>query len=175
MEYSQGKWSSAAKNGLILASITIGVFLISSLLHSSSFIVDALLWIVKTAGSIWMLHIIMKEYSALKESISYGESFKYGFAVTLFSSLVISAYLFLSLTVIFPSEMEKMTEVMQMVMQMVMANGNYTAEEESAMERLMGRFPQYYVIVNIIYLSILGAIASAVIASFTKRTNPFEE
>lgn len=175
MEYSQGKWSSAAKNGLILASITIGVSLISSLLHSSSFIVDALLWIVKTAGSIWMLHRIMKEYSALKESISYGESFKYGFAVTLFSSLVISAYLFLSLTVIFPSEMEKMTEVMQMVMQMVMANGNYTAEEESAMERLMGRFPQYYVIVNIIYLSILGAIASAVIASFTKRTNPFEE
>ena len=62
-----------------------------------------------------------------------------------------------------------------MVMQMVMANGNYTAEEESAMERLMGRFPQYSVIVNIIYLSILGAIASAVIASFTKRTNPFEE
>ena len=175
MEYSQGKWSSAAKNGLILASITIGVSLISSLLHSSSFIVGALLWIVKTGGSIWLLHRIMKEYSALKESISYGESFKYGFAVTLFSSLVISAYLFLSLTVIFPSEMEKMTEVMQMVMQMVMANGNYTAEEESAMERLMGRFPQYYVIVNIIYLSILGAIASAVIASFTKRTNPFEE
>ena len=171
MEYSQGKWSSAAKNGLILASITIGVFLISSLLHSSSFIVDALLWIVKTAGSIWMLHRIMKEYSALKESISYGESFKYGFAVTLFSSLVISAYLFLSLTVIFPSEMEKVTEAMQMVM----ANGNYTTEEESAMERLMGRLPQYSVIVNIIYLSILGAIASAVIASFTKRTNPFEE
>ena len=175
MEYSQGKWSSAAKNGLILASITIGVSLISSLLHSSSFIVGALLWIVKTAGSIWLLHRIMKEYSALKESISYGESFKYGFAVTLFSSLVISAYLFLSLTVIFPSEMEKMTEVMQMVMQMVMANGNYTTEEESAMERLMGRLPQYSVIVNIIYLSILGAIASAVIASFTKRTNPFEE
>ena len=175
MEYSQGKWSSAAKNGLILASITIGVSLISSLLHSSSSIVGALLWIVTTGGSIWLLHRIMKEYSALKESISYGESFKYGFAVTLFSSLVISAYLFLSLTVIFPSEMEKMTEVMQMVMQMVMANGNYTAEEESAMERLMGRFPQYYVIVNIIYLSIVGAIASAVIASFTKRTNPFEE
>ena len=175
MEYSQGKWSSAAKDGLKLASITIGVFLISSLLHSSSFIVDALLWIVKTAGSIWMLHRIMKEYSALKESITYGECFKYGFAVTLFSSLVISAYLFLSLTVIFPSEMEKMTEVMQMVMQMVMANGNYTAEEESAMERHMGILPQYYVIVNIIYLSILGAIASAVIASFTKRTNPFEE
>ena len=175
MEYSQGKWSSAAKNGLILASITIGVSLISSLLHSSSFIVGALLWIVKTGGSIWLLHRIMKEYSALKESITYGESFKYGFAVTLFSSLVISAYLFLSLTVIFPSEMEKMTEVMQMVMQMVMANGNYTTEEESAMERLMGRLPQYSVIVNIIYLSILGAIASAVIASFTKRTNPFEE
>ena len=175
MEYSQGKWSSAAKNGLILASITIGVSLISSLLHSSSFIVGALLWIVKTGGSIWLLHRIMKEYSALKESIPYGESFKYGFAVTLFSSLVISAYLFLSLTVIFPSEMEKLTEVMQMVMQMVMANGNYTAEEESAMERLMGILPQYYVIVNIIYLSILGAIASAVIASFTKRTNPFEE
>lgn len=175
MEYSQSKWSSAAKNGLILASITIGVFLTSSLLHSSSFIVVALLWIVKTSGSIWLLHRIMKEYSALKESITYGESFKYGFAVTLFSSLVISAYLFLSLTVIFPSEMEKLTEVMQMVMQMVMANGNYTAEEESAMERLMGRLPQYSVIVNIIYLSILGAIASAVIASFTKRTNPFEE
>lgn len=175
MEYSQGKWSSAAKNGLILASITIGVFLTSSLLHSSSFIVVALLWIVKTSGSIWLLHRIMKEYSALKESITYGESFKYGFAVTLFSSLVISAYLFLSLTVIFPSEMEKLTEVMQMVMQMVMANGNYTAEEESAMERLMGILPQYSVIVNIIYLSILGAIASAVIASFTKRTNPFEE
>lgn len=175
MEYSQGKWSSAAKNGLILASITIGVSLISSLLHSSSFIVVALLWIVKTSGSIWLLHRIMKEYSALKESITYGESFKYGFAVTLFSSLVISAYLFLSLTVIFPSEMEKLTEVMQMVMQMVMANGNYTAEEESAMERLMGILPQYSVIVNIIYLSILGAIASAVIASFTKRTNPFEE
>ena len=112
MEYSQGKWSSAAKNGLILASITIGVSLISSLLHSSSFIVGALLWIVKTGGSIWLLHKIMKEYSALKESISYGESFKYGFAVTLFSSLVISAYLFLSLTVIFPSEMEKVTEAM---------------------------------------------------------------
>ena len=175
MEYSQGKWSSAAKNGLILASITIGVSLISSLLHSSSFIVGALLWIVKTGGSIWLLHRIMKEYSALKESITYGESFKYGFAVTLFSSLVISAYLFLSLTVIFPSEMEKVTEAMQMVM----ANGNYTAEEESAMEsameRHMGILPQYYVIVTFIKLSILGAIASAVIASFTKRTNPFEE
>lgn len=170
-ELSRGKWSIAAKDGLILASVTIVLAIISSLINSSSFILSSIIWILKTGGSLWLLHKFMKDYSAQADYMPYGKSFGFGFAVCLCSSLVVSIYLFISITLLFPEQMDAVMEIMQEAM----SKGLYTAEQESAIERLMGNLPKYMLFVNFIYLSIFGAVASAITATFTKKDNLFGE
>ncbi len=162
------KWNTAAINGLLLSLITI----ISSLLQSAfkfEGLLSIILWMAKFGGCIYLLHYFMKQFSNNFERVSYGESFRYGFLICCFSSIVCACYLFLSLTVLFPETLDVAIEQAQTII----ASGNYTGEEEQAILATMERLPQATIISSLIYYTLIGAVMTSVIANFTKKEDPF--
>ncbi len=167
---SNNKWNQAAINGLSLSLVTIIYSLINSVFTPNAFIA-MLLWAIKFGGCIYLLHLFMKQYSAKFEQISYSDSFKYGFIICCFSSVVCAAYSFLSLTLIFPDSVDMVIEQTQTIL----AQGNYSSEEESAVESVLNRLPQITLFTSLVYYIIIGAITSAIIANYTKKTDPFAD
>lgn len=161
-------WNTAAINGLILSSVTI----ISSLLQSAfkfEGLLSIVLWMAKFGGCIYLLHYFMKQYSNTLGQVSYKESFKYGFLICCFSSIVCACYLFLSLTVLFPESLDAALEQVQAVL----ATGSYSSQEEEAVMAMMDRLPQITIVSSLIYYIIIGAVMTSIIANFTKKEDPF--
>ena len=111
----------------------------------------------------------MKQYSNTAEVVSYGEAFKYGFALCVFSSIVCTCYMFISITWIFPETIDIAMEQIQTVI----ATGGYSSEQEEAIFNVADRLPQLTLISSIIYYILIGAVMSSIIANFTKKTDPF--
>ncbi len=167
---SNNKWQIAATNGLILSLVTIIYSLIQSVFTTTGFI-SIILWAIKFAGCIYLLYYFMKQYSAKFEQISYGESFKFGLLTCSFSAIVCSCFSFISLTLLFPDSVDMVMEQMQSVM----ATQSYSSEQESAIEGVMGKLPQITLFSTLVYYIIFGAIASSIIANYTKKTDPFAD
>lgn len=159
------KWSLAALNGLLLSLITIISSLISTVLEPKG-VVAILLWIVKFGGSIYLLYYFMKQYSGQFETISYGESFNYGFLLCTFSSIICACFTFVSMTYLFPGQVEKAVEAVQQSM-------SFNSDQEAALEKWMDRLPQLMLFSTLIYYIVFGAVASSIIANFTKKTDIF--
>lgn len=167
---TNNKWSSAALNGLMLALITIIYSLIQTVFEPNK-IVSTLLWIIKLAGCIYLLYYFMKQYSKQFQQITYGQSFQYGFLVSFFSSIVCAGFTFLSMTLIFPDSIDKVIEQMSTVM----ASGNYTSEQEETMNAIIPKLPQIILFFGLIYYTIVGVVFSSIIASMTKKIDPFAD
>lgn len=164
------KWQSAALNGLILSLITIISSLVQSIFELGTFM-SMLLWVIKFGGCIYLLYYFMKQYSSQFDTISYGESFKYGSILCIFSAIVCASYIFLSLTLIFPEQLDQSMSVMQEIIE----SGSYNDDQIDAINEVSGKLPQITLFWSLFYYSIFGVIASAIIANFTKKTNPFGE
>lgn len=162
------KWSSAALNGLLLSVVTIIYSLLISVIEPKGF-VAILLWIVKFSGCIYLLYYFMKQYSTPFDTISYGQSFNYGFILCTFSAIVCSCFAFLSLTLIFPNQQTLITEQIQQTM----SSQNLNSDQEQMFEKWMTKLPELTMFFSIIYYIIFGAIASSLIANYTKKTDPF--
>lgn len=161
-------WNSAAINGLIFSLITIIASLLQSALKIEG-IAAILLWCVKFGGCVYLLYYYMKQYSNTAEVVSYGEAFKYGFALCVFSSIVCTCYMFISITWIFPETIDIAMEQIQTVI----ATGQYSSEQEEAIFNVADRLPQLTLISSLIYYILIGAVMSSIIANFTKKTDPF--
>lgn len=164
----KNKWSSAATNGLILSLVTIIYSLLGPVLGLKGFIM-IIFWIIKTAGCIYLLYYFMKQYSSGFETLSYGESFNYGFILCGFSSIVCACFAFLSMTLLFP---EQMAAGMEQVQQAFASRGLDSSQEEM-MGKWMDRMPQLILFFTLIYYTLFGAAVSAIIANYTKKTNIF--
>lgn len=162
------KWQSAALNGLLLSVVTIVYSLISTIFNPGSF-VTIVLWTVKFGACIYLLYYFMKQYSSQFETISYGESFRYGSLISVFSSIVCSCFAFLSITFIFPEQLDQSLAAMQSVIE----NGNYNDEQIDAINQVSGKLPQIMLFWSLFYYSVFGIIVSAIVANYTKKTNPF--
>lgn len=163
-------WNSAAINGLLFSLITI----IASLLQSAfkiEGIMSILLWCVKFGGCVYLLYYYMKQYSKTAEVVSYGETFRYGLALCVFSSIVCTCYMFISITWLFPETIDVAMEQIQAVV----ATGEYTSEQEDAIFNVADRLPQLSIITCLIYYIVMGVVMSSIIANFTKKTDPFAE
>lgn len=162
------KWSQAATNGVLLALITIIITLILTVFKPGTAI-NLILWAVKLIASIWLLYYFVKEYAKDKETFSYKEGFVFGIMVSFFSSLVCAAYMFMHYAVIFP---ESVAEQMETAMQMMQSSNS---EMYDAFEKVQGILPQLVFIFSLIYYTIIGVIASSIIANSTKKTDLFTE
>ena len=164
------KWQSAALNGLLLSLVTIIYSLVNSIFEPGTFI-SMVLWAVKFGACIYLLYYFMKQYSACFDTISYGQSFQYGFIISVFSSIVCSCFIFLSLTLLFPDQLDKSLEAMQSVIE----SGNYNDEQIDAINEVSGKLPHITLFWSLFYYSVIGAVIAAIIANFTKKTNPFAQ
>ena len=80
---SNSKWSLAARDGLILAAVTVVVSTLTFLTKNT--FLGTLLWLVKLGGSIWLLSVIMKRYGKAHPEES---TFSYGLIVCVLVSAV---------------------------------------------------------------------------------------
>lgn len=164
------KWQSAALDGLLLSLATVIASLIQSI-FSPGTALAMLLWLVKFGTCQYLLYYFMKQYATQFNTITYGESFRYGAMVSVFSSIVCASFAFISMTFLFPGDMDKAIEAFNNIV----ATGNYSSEEEQMLVGISERLPQVILFWSLIYYSIYGVIVSAIIANFTKKTNPFSE
>lgn len=158
-------WSEIAKNGLILASFTILVQLISTLTKTESFAINSILWIIKTAGSIWVLYYFMKAITKSGENIPYKLSFNYGLLITMFSSIACAAFSLLLYYVIAPDTIEK---AIDLVFEAFSKQG-MDISSMTDINTLEKNLPFYIVISQYIYYSLFGLILSSILANWTKN------
>lgn len=162
------RWSAAATSGILLALVTIISTLIQAVFAPIA-VINIALWAIKSIGSIWLLHYFIKEYAKPFNLFTYKDGFHYGFLVALFSSLLCASYLFLHYAVIFPDSMAaQMDQVMEM-----MATTNPDAID--TLEKIGPQLPKLIFTATLFYYTLIGVIASAIIANYTKKGSIFDE
>lgn len=161
-------WSEAAKYGLILASVSVVINLVTSIFHLPG-AVNILLSAVKLCASVYIVHYAVKRNADSWEYISYGQSFRYGMAICSLSAVVCTLFVLLTYTVILPGSMESMlNEVFSQLDSMGMANAiDY--------DNMLKALPAYIVLSQLVYCIICGLVVSAIIAPLARKTdsNPF--
>lgn len=155
-------WSSAAVNGFILALITIVFTLVQTAFPMKGMAAGLLIMIVKLTATVGTLYYFMKAMGQEEESYPYSDAFKYGFAVSICSNIVISCYLWTHYTMIFPDAINDMLEVMGPALAQKNA-------DSSTLDTIFNNFPVILSITLIVLYSIYGVIFSAVLASFVKK------
>lgn len=165
----KNKWSNAALNGLILGAVTIVYSLIVTLIKPNGF-VSILLWIIKFAATNYLLYYFIKEYTKSYNYIKYGECFSFGVLTSAFSSVICACFSFLSMTFLFPEQTELMVEQFQSAL---LTQSDVTEEQEAVFDKILPRLPELILFFSLVYYTVYGMIASSIIASFTKKTDPF--
>ncbi len=160
------KWSKAATYGLLLALITIVYQLVLTVIEPGTAI-KLILWVVKFAGSLWLLHFFIKEHASSFELFTYKDGFKFGFMISLLSSVVCAAYMFLHFAVLFP---DSIAEQMEAAMSMMQSSN---PEALDAFASIEDQFPQIMFVIILIYNTIFGVIASSIMANYTKKGDIF--
>lgn len=166
-EKQQSAWSSAAKDGLLLAAFTIVFLLLAAVVKNQ--ILITILQIGKIAGCIWFLRYLMLKWYKSNKSFSL---FKYGVMICLFSSIVCAIFSFFEFAYIFP---DMVTEAFDQVYESL---GSMAIPSESMdiITRMEDNYPQWACISALITDFLAGLIFSAIIANAHKSNeNIFEE
>ena len=162
------KWSQAAKDGLILAAVTVVVSTLTFLTKNS--FLGTLLWLVKLAGSIWVLSVIMKRYGKANPEAS---TFGYGVIVCVLSALVCAVWAFVEYQFLFPGAVAEAFEQA------------YTAFEQmgtgipDGMTDVLLKMEDNYAQINCIstffWCSLLGLVFSAILSRTGTHKSVFTE
>ena len=162
------KWSLAAKDGLILAAVTVVVSTLTFLTKNS--FLGALLWIVKLGGSIWLLSVIMKRYGQAHPDES---TFSYGVIVCLLSAVVCAVWAFVEYQFLFPDAVaEAFEEAYTQFEQMgAMIPDTFT----DVMLKMEDNYAQINCISTFIWCTLLGLLFSYILSRTTGRKSVFTE
>ena len=171
MEQSN-KWSCAAMDGLYLSLVTIIYSLVVTVLVPESFIIKTLLWMIKFGGCLYLLWLFMKKWSSQFDTITYSQSYNYGFIVCLLSSVMCACYSYIQVEWLFPEQTE---QAITLAKETMAQQGTLDSTTENIMDQFFGNFGRISMFVSLFYYIIFGSIASAITANFTKKTNPFGE
>lgn len=171
MEQSN-KWSCAAMDGLYLSLVTIIYSLVVTVLVPESFIIKTLLWMIKFGGCLYLLWLFMKKWSSQFDTITYSQSYNYGFIVCLLSSVMCACYSYIQVEWLFPEQTE---QAITLAKETMAQQGTLDSNTENIMDKFFGNFGRISMFVSLFYYIIFGSIASAITANFTKKTNPFGE
>ncbi|MBE6225135.1 MAG: DUF4199 domain-containing protein [Bacteroidales bacterium] len=166
----ENKWSCAAMDGLYLSIVTVIYTLVLSVLQPEGFLVRSIIWIAKFAGCLYLLWYFMKKWSDKSDTISYGQSFNYGFIVCIFSSIVCACFGYAQVEWLFP---EQIDEAFAVTKETMAAQGSLNSTTENALEMLMANYGRFTLFISLFYYAAFGAVASAITANFTKKENPF--
>lgn len=158
-------WSRAAKEGLILAAVTVGTTLLGGFCKSG--FLGILIWIAKLAGSIFVLRAIMLNF---RDEFHPTSTFGYGFKVCLCSSVVCAAWSFVMYEFIFA---DIAVESFEQVIQAIGSSGQMTDELSDVLYNMQDNYPQYSSIVTFVWSVLCGLIFSAIISESTRNRDIF--
>lgn len=154
------KWSLAAKDGLILAAVTVVVSTLTFLTKNS--ILSSLLWLVKLGGSIWLLSVIMKRYGKAHPEES---TFSYGLIVCVLSAVVCAVWAFIEYQFLFPGAVAEAFE--QMYTQFEQMGSVFPDEFTDVLLKMEDNYAQINCISTFIWCTLLGLLFSAILARTT--------
>ena len=159
-------------DGLYLSLVTIIYSLIVAVMMPESFLIKTLLWIIKFGGCLYLLWYFMKRWSSQFDTITYSQSYNYGFIICLLSSVMCACYSYIQVEWLFPEQTE---QAITLAKETMAQQGTLDSATEDIMDRFFGNFGRISMFVSLFYYIIFGSIASAITANFTKKTNPFGE
>lgn len=175
----QQVWNSAAKDGAILACITIAASAINIVMSKATgtnpssggtmlvMAVSSLVWIAKTVGSFLLLRKQIFDFGKAYGNPS--KCFGYGIKVTLLSSFLCAVFVAVNLLYISP---DSLSETWDLMMQLY--DGKLDSNSMEMLEGMRDYLPAYSAIGQFAWIFILGIIYSAVISSMRKNSAPFE-
>lgn len=165
-------WAKAATNGLFLSFVAIIADYIVQIGQIEGS-VTLLISLLKLSGSTALLYyFIKKNFIENGSTLTYGPSFRYGMAVSLFSTVVCTLATLVLYNVIIPGRMEEMViETITMYESM----GLESITEILDYDRMMRTLPITIAVSQIFNCLIWGLILSAITANFAKVRidNPF--
>ena len=151
------KWSLAAKDGLILAAVTVVVSTLTFLTKNN--LLSGLLWAVKLVGSIWLLRVIMRRYAAARPEEPV---FGYGVIVCVLSAFVCAVWAFVEYQFLFPGAVE---EAFDQMFQGFESMGAMIPEDFlDVMLKMQDNYAQINSITTFFWCSLLGLVFSAILA-----------
>lgn len=161
-------WSEAAKYGLILASVSVVINLVTSIFQLPA-VLNVLLSVIKLCGSVYIVYYAMRRNADSWEYITYGQSFGFGMAVCTFSAVVCTLFVLLTYTVILPDSLTTLLDTMFATYESM---GLAEAMDYDMLARSM---PVIITLSQFIGCVICGVIVSAILAAFAKKdsSNPF--
>ena len=163
------KWSVAAKEGALLALVTVILTTVTTCLSENT-LVNALIWLVKLAGTIWLLRFFMKKWGEAHE----GEStYGFGFATSLCSAVIIAAYTFVMYKYLVP---EQIVEVLEKAESILASTPGVTQDIIDQFIALEDDYAQIQSIFRLVWCTVFGSIISAILKNGTsKGTSVFTE
>lgn len=163
--------SQTAINGLILASVTIVTSLIVQFVSTSA-IINTILNLAKTVGSIYLLWFFIAKLAAKWEEITSKELFRYGMWTSLFSSIICAGYQLLIMSIAVSPE--NMDDTINESLSIIEESGmNVTAEMSDQLFKMAESLPQYTFIFTLIWCFVIGLIVSKISSSSLKKVTPF--
>lgn len=166
------KWSCAAMDGLYLSIVTIVYSLISAVFPTENFLISTLLWIIKFSACLYLLWLFMKRWSDQFDTITYSQSYNYGFIVCLLSSVICACFSYAQVEWFFPGHTE---EAINLAKETMIQQGTLNSSTEDTMNTFFNNIGRISLFASLVYYTIFGGIAAAITANFTKKTNPFGE
>ena len=156
------KWSQAAKDGLILAAVTVVVSTLTFLTKNS--FLGTLLWLLKLVGSVWVLRVLMKRYGQDHPDES---TFGYGAIVCVCSAMVCAIWAFAEYQFLFPGAVADAFDQMYQAFEQM---GAMMPEEfTDVMLKMEDNYAQINCITTFVWSSLLGLLFSAIISSIDAR------
>ena len=151
------KLSLAAKDGLILAAVTVVVSTLTFLTKNS--FLSTLLWLVKLGGSIWLLWVILKRYGKDHPNES---TFGYGVLVCLLSAIVCSVWAFVEYQFLFPNAVAEAFE--EMYTNFEQMGAMFPDSVSDIMLKMEDNYAQINCITSFFWCVLLGVIFSAILS-----------
>lgn len=162
------KKSLAAKDGLILAAVTVVVSTLTFLTQNG--FLSTLLWLVKLGGSLWLLGVIMRRYSLANP----GEpAFGYGVKVCVLSAVVCAVWTFVEYQFLFPGAVAEAFE--QLYATLAQMGQSLPEEVTDTILKMEDNYAQINCITTFVWCSLLGLLFSAIFARSGRRRSVFTE
>ena len=132
------KWGEAAKDGLMLALISVVIFTISAFVKNG--FLGTLLWALKLVGSILLLRAIMHRYGAAHK----GEStYSYGLMTGCCSAVVCAVFTFFLYRFIVPGAVTDIFNQLYETLNAMSAGISDIGMSQDMLLRLEDNYPQY--------------------------------
>ena len=172
--------NEAAKSGLLLGLFT-GVFIYVAMLigmiNSDSFgaklmitVVNALLWMLKLVGCLWLLRFFMLRFAVANPTLTPRSSFRFGMFTALFSSIIVAGIGLVNITLVAPESMQSAIEAA-----MQSYSSALSASDQVTLERMLSRLPQISFFSSLVYCFLFGTVAAKIFSASIPPRDIFGE